>query len=103
MDKIVVVGGRDLVTGFRLAGVAESYVLAPEEADAQLNKLFDRSDVGIVILEETHAPKLSLKTRRRIESASKPVLVQVGLTPGGGAETLQALIKRAIGVSLEKL
>ncbi|MBU1198156.1 hypothetical protein KJ765_06655 [Candidatus Micrarchaeota archaeon] len=102
MDKIVVVGGKDLVLGFQLVGVQENYEITPEEADAQLNQLFDRADVGIIILEDAYFEGLALKTKRRLELISKPVVVQVSATGEAAKENIQALIKRAIGVSLEK-
>ncbi len=102
MDKIVVLGGRDVVLGFKLVGVSEGYAVSPEDAEARLGELLERSDVGIVILEDEYAQKLSLKMKRRLELVSKPVVVEVGVKPGSSAGSLQALIKRAIGVTLEK-
>ncbi len=102
MDKIVVLGGRDVVLGFQLVGVSEGYPVQQEEAEQKLSGLLDRPDMGIIILEDAYAQKFSLKMKRRLELLSKPVVVEVGLRAGGSAGSLQAIIKRAIGITLEK-
>lgn len=103
MDKIVVLGDRDLVTGFKLVGIRDAVVCTPETADAKLNELLLRSDAGIVIFQDEFYNNLSHKTRKLIETVPKPVVVNVGVKAASSTENLQAMIKRAIGISLDKL
>ena len=101
-DKIVVVGGREMVLGFNLVGVTDSRVVVPEAAEDELAKLFEQTNVGIVILQDAHYNSLSQKIKRKIELVSKPVVVTVGTNKASSSDDLQRLIKRAIGISLDK-
>ncbi|MEW6329759.1 MAG: V-type ATP synthase subunit F, partial [Candidatus Micrarchaeota archaeon] len=48
-DKIVVVGDSATVTGFKLAGVVENYVLTGKEGEQKVVELLDKENIGIVI------------------------------------------------------
>ncbi len=102
MDKIIVLGGRDIVQGFMLVGVTEAYNVESGEAESKLLELIARKDAGIVILQDDYYARLSPKTKHFVETVSKPVVIPVGTTSGASGEDLQAMIKRAIGISLEK-
>ncbi|MEK6953375.1 MAG: V-type ATP synthase subunit F [Candidatus Micrarchaeota archaeon] len=103
MDKILVLGDRDLVTGFKLVGVRDGVVCSAEDADGKLNALLQRQDAGIIIFQDEFFGSLSHKTKKLIETIPKPVVVSVGVKAASSTENLQAMIKRAIGISLEKL
>ncbi len=103
MDKILVLGDRDLATGFKLVGIKETFVCSLENADEKLNELLTRADAGIVVFQDEFYPGLSHKTRKLIETIPKPVVVSVGVKAASSTENLQAMIKRAIGISLDKL
>lgn len=91
-----------MVQGFMLVGVTEAYDVPAENAEAKLLELLQRKDAGIVILQDDYYGQLSPKMRHMLETVSKPVVVPMGLTSGASTENLQAMIKRAIGISLEK-
>ncbi|HLC48398.1 MAG TPA: V-type ATP synthase subunit F [Candidatus Norongarragalinales archaeon] len=103
MDKILVLGDRDLVTGFKLVGVREGVICSQENADAKLSELLQRSDAGIIIFQDEFYGSLTHKTKKLIETVPKPVVVNVGVKAASSTENLQAMIKRAIGISLDKL
>lgn len=103
MDKIIVLGDRDLVAGFKLVGVKDAIVCTPEDADSKLNELLQRNDAGIVIFQDEFYNNLTHKTKKLIETIPKPVVVSVGVKGASSTENLQAMIKRAIGISLDKL
>ncbi|MFH1107183.1 MAG: V-type ATP synthase subunit F [Candidatus Micrarchaeota archaeon] len=102
MDKIMVLGGRDMVQGFQLVGVTEAFRVEPDAAEAKLLELLQRKDAGILVIQDDFLARMSAKTKYLVETASKPVVVPIGLTSGASSENLQAMIKRAIGISLEK-
>ncbi len=103
MDKILVAGDRDMVTGFKLVGVRDAVICSDEDADEKLNELLKREDAGIVIFQDEFYKNLSHKTKKLIETIPKPVVVSVGVKAASSTENLQAMIKRAIGISLDKL
>ncbi|MBI5224555.1 hypothetical protein HY989_01670 [Candidatus Micrarchaeota archaeon] len=103
MEKIVALGDRDLITGFKLVGVMEGIVCTPENADLKMNEILLRQDAGIVIFQDEFQNYLSHKTKKLIETIPKPVVVNVGVKAASSTENLQAMIKRAIGISLDKL
>jgi V/A-type H+/Na+-transporting ATPase subunit F len=103
MEKIIVLGDRDMVTGFKLVGIVDAYVCAPEEADSKINELMQRPDAGIIIFQDEFYGNLTHKTKKLIENIPKPVVVSVGIKAASSSENLKAMIKRAIGISLDKL
>ncbi|MFH1750582.1 MAG: V-type ATP synthase subunit F [Candidatus Micrarchaeota archaeon] len=103
MDKILVLGDRDLAMGFKLVGVKEAIICSQEDADSKLNELLQRQDAGIIIFQDEFYSYLSHKTKKLIETVPKPVVVSVGVKAASSMENLQAMIKRAIGISLDKL
>jgi len=104
MQKIVVVGDRDLCLGFGLAGVVESHEINDAaQVEPMLLLLMDREDVGMVILYDEFMNHLSVKLKNKLQTVTRPVLVTVPGKKGADekAESLQALIKKAIGVELK--
>lgn len=103
MDKILVLGDRDMANGFRLVGVRDAVICSSADADGKLNELIQRTDAGIIIFQDEFYSSLSHKTKKLIESIPKPVVVSVGIKAASSTENLQAMIKRAIGISLDKM
>jgi vacuolar-type H+-ATPase subunit F/Vma7 len=102
--KIVVVGSKVLPTGMRLAGVKESHLVqGGEETERLLTQLFERDDVGIIVI--TEDLEKSIKDRRvryRMDNSLDPVVLSV---PGYGEkmeseDTLRRLILRAVGIDI---
>jgi vacuolar-type H+-ATPase subunit F/Vma7 len=102
--KIVVLGSNVLPLGMKLAGVKEGYsVDNNEDAERILMELFERKDVGIIVM--TESLSRSIKDRRvryRMENSIDPVVVSV---PGYQdkvevEETLRRLILRAMGIDI---
>lgn len=102
--KIVVVGSDVLPTGMRLAGVKESYLVQDaEEAEPLLLQLFEREDIGIIVVTEDLAK--SIKDRRvryKMDNSLDPVVLSV---PGynekmESEDTLRRLILRAVGIDI---
>ncbi len=102
--KIVVVGDSVLPLGLKLAGVKEGYTTEGiEDAERLLMELFERKDVGIIVVTEGIAN--GIKDRRvkyRMDNSIDPVILPV---PGynenvSGEDTLRKLILRAVGIDI---
>jgi vacuolar-type H+-ATPase subunit F/Vma7 len=95
-------GGRDMVQGFQLVGVTEAILVSPQDAEAKLLHILSRKDAGILIVQDDYLAGMSAKTKLLVENISKPVVVSIGHTSSASSENMAAMIKRAIGITLEK-
>ena len=101
-DKIIVIGDSATVTGFKLAGVSETYVAEGKDAEKRLAELLDRENAGIIIVTERILAGLDWRLKKRIEAIAKPVVVGIPDKTGFSREAgrLNELIKRALGFEL---
>lgn len=93
------VGRDEFVQGFKLAGVRKTFSVPKEGLEAQLGKVLEDANVGILILSADDLGSLSHAMRRRLETVPRPVVIAVGRRE---EEDLREKIKRAIGVDLYK-
>lgn len=101
--EIAAVGFPETLVGFKLAGIRITAECYKENADAKLNALMDSNEVGLIILDEDLIPFLVLKTRKRIEASTKPIVISIPGKSGkaqAGGESINAMVKRAIGIDL---
>ncbi|PKL59520.1 MAG: hypothetical protein CVV33_07415 [Methanomicrobiales archaeon HGW-Methanomicrobiales-4] len=62
--KLAVIGGRDPVIGFSLAGVKQRYLVnSQEEAETALNLCLQDQDIGIILIEDLFAMHLTARLR----------------------------------------
>ena len=97
--ELAAVGRDDFVQGFKLAGVRKTVSVAREGLEAQVAKILEDPNVGILVLSADDMGVLSNSMRRRLETTPRPVVIAVGKKE---EEDLRAKIKRAIGVDLYK-
>jgi len=97
--ELAAVGRDDFVQGFKLAGVRKTVSVAREGLEAQVAKILEDPNVGILVLSADDMGVLSNSMRRRLETTPRPVVIAVGKAQ---EEDLRAKIKRAIGVDLYK-
>jgi vacuolar-type H+-ATPase subunit F/Vma7 len=103
--KIVAVGSKEMCTGLRLAGVKEFYHREDtKDMTALIENLLKREDIGIIIIDDSSYSILNWALKRKIETIAKPSIVAV---PDYGSttvesESLEALVKRALGFDLKK-
>ncbi len=105
MQKIAVAGEVDAVLGFRLAGVSDAFECGKENAEEVISRLLSSQEIGIVIVSEETLAFLSAKTKKALETATKPVAVIIPsrkTKKAGGSTALASLVKRAIGVDLTR-
>ena len=97
--ELAAVGRDDFVQGFKLAGVRKTVSVGREGLEAQVSKVLEDQNVGILILSADDMSALSNTMRRKLETTPRPVVIAVGKKE---EEDLRAKIKRAIGVDLYK-
>lgn len=103
-EKIAVIADQATCTGFRLAGVENTFSLSGQAAEGRLSELLSDTSYGIVIVTEALLENCDWRLKKRVEATAKPIVVAV---PGSGGpieqeESLSMLIKRALGVDLSK-
>ncbi len=101
--KIVVIGERELVLGYRLIGCSECYIVDEKDCAAKLNSLLSRKDVGIIIASDFIRDHLSNADLEKIEFLTKPLVVFVPSqvkTKKGEEEVLKEIVKRVLGIDI---
>jgi V/A-type H+-transporting ATPase subunit F len=102
--KIGVVGDFDTVTGFRLAGVKETYDVEEAGAAMEALKKLMKEDIGVIIITERLADQIRDETAELIEGKTLPIIVEIPDKKGpieGKADPIMALIKKAVGVEVK--
>lgn len=96
-----VLGERELAIGFRLIGLSDVTEVTPESAAREFQRVVASGRYDLVIASQSVRSALSESTRRHAEASLKPLVVFVP-GPGGApeVETIEALAKRILGVSL---
>jgi V/A-type H+/Na+-transporting ATPase subunit F len=103
--KIAVVGNTQLVLGFRLSGIIETYRTGKgDSSEKTMRELMQREDIGLIIttsksLDEIKDRKLSTA----IADSVLPMIIEVpDYKEEGQPDTLRKLILRAIGIDISK-
>ncbi len=103
--KISIVADFDTVTGFRIAGVREAFVVdSPEDALEKIKHLIKKEDIGIVITTERILDKIRQQVAELLEGKNFPLIVEVPDKDGKiekKVDPINELIKRAIGVEIK--
>ncbi|HEV2231381.1 MAG TPA: V-type ATP synthase subunit F [Thermoplasmata archaeon] len=97
----VVLGERELATGFRLIGMQNVIEIGPESGAQEFQRVMADDRYGLVIASQSVRRLLSEAQRQHAEASLKPLVVFVP-PPSGEyeVESLDALAKRVLGVSL---
>jgi vacuolar-type H+-ATPase subunit F/Vma7 len=97
----VVLGERELAIGFRLIGFKDVVEVTPETAASEFQKAMTPGEYNLVIASQSIRPRLSESQRTVADNSLRPLVVFVP-TPTGGyeVESIEALAKRILGVSL---
>ena len=103
-EKVAVIAGSASCTGFRLAGVENTFALSGEEAEGKLTELLSDVNYGIIVVPERLVEGCDWRLKKRIEATAKPIVVAIPDSKGPieQEESLAKLIKRALGVDLTK-
>ena len=102
--EIAAAGFAETLTGFKLAGLNVVSECTRDNADGNVNALMDDVAIGLIIIDQDLYPSLSIKTKRRIDASTKPVVISIPGRSGAtdaGKESIAMMVKRAIGVELK--
>lgn len=94
--ELAVIGEEDFCLGFSLSGIRNMFETeAPQEA---LRKVYEDTDIGVVVFDESLLEKLDEFERTRLESSVRPVFITLSLKEE--SESIRRMIKKSIGVDL---
>jgi V/A-type H+/Na+-transporting ATPase subunit F len=99
-----VIGERELVIGFRLIGFKETVLVDDKNAGHEFQTLFESGEHSLILASRRIQNVLPEALRHAAEHSIDPLVVFLP-TPGAGEEpeSVAALTKRVLGVSLESL
>lgn len=105
-SSIAVVADADTVTGFRLGGVKEGYVVeTSQEAEETLENLIKGKNVSIIIITEKIGDEIRDFIERFTKSSALPMIIEIPDKSGPSdraVDPMRDLIKRVIGVEMVK-
>lgn len=100
--KVAVIGDKNFVLGFNMAGIQDVFETKDREAQKKLEELFSKQEYAIIFIPESLFDNLDFRLRKKILSSAYPLVVPL---PEYGKESkegtnLKLLIKRALGFDL---
>lgn len=99
--EIAVIGNKEFVLGFRLAGIQKTYDAdTPEKLATAIQKVLDDENVGILVLQEADLATIPRRLQVTVENSVRPTIVTIGGQEAG--LSLRERIKRSVGVDLWK-
>ena len=99
MVKTAVLGSNEFVVGFQLAGIKDIIEVSDNPIN-DINKLKERKELGVVIIDETIMEGLDKHDRIDVEDSVDPVFIPISTKVE--QDSLKRLIKKSIGVDLWK-
>jgi V/A-type H+/Na+-transporting ATPase subunit F len=102
VGRTAVIGERELAIGFRLIGLQDVVEVTPATASTEFQRLMTRDDINLIVASEGVRRRLSDNQRVQAENSLQPLVVFVPSPTGEyEVESLAALAKRVLGVSLQ--
>ena len=100
--KFYCIGDEDTVRGFRLAGIEGQVVSTDEEAQEALQAASNRSDIGVVMINDVIAAGIREQVDTLRLESEQPLLVEIPGPEGplAGRKTLRQLVQEAVGIRI---
>jgi V/A-type H+/Na+-transporting ATPase subunit F len=101
--RIAVVGDRELVLGYRLLGVEDTFVAGKEDSQKVVMDLFNSNDFGLIVAGDEVRKSLSFASREKLESSIIPLVVFMPPLDSAAPaeESLSKLARRVLGVDIK--
>ena len=103
--RLAVVGDRELVIGYRLIGIDDTFIVSNEEdASKKIQELYSSGEFGLIIASNSMRTKLSSKFLAEIEESIEPLVLFMPSqqeVSDEDQESIAALAKRVLGISIE--
>ena len=97
MPGITVIGSRDFILGFRLAGIRNTFV--EENVELRVTAMLAEKETDILVLHDEDYNKLTNTLKKKARESVKPIVISVGKLE---EDDLRERIKRVIGIDLYK-
>ena len=97
MTGIAVIGNRDFILGFKLAGIHNTFI--EQNIEPRVISLLAEKETDILVVHDEEYKKLSSGLKKKIHESIKPIVIAVGSLE---EDDLRARIKKVIGVDLYK-
>ena len=100
--KIAIVGDRELVIGYRLIGIDDTFIIDSDEASKKVQELYSSGEFGLIIASDSARSSLPITFLSSIEESIEPlVLFMPSQTENKEEESIAALAKRILGIKIE--
>ncbi len=102
--RLAVVGDRELVIGYRLIGIDDTFIVDAEEASKKIQELYSSGEFGLIIASDSVRSKIPSKFLSEIEGSIEPLILflpSLKETTEEDKESIAALAKRVLGVNIE--
>ncbi len=102
--RLAVVGDRELVIGYRLIGIDDTFIVDAEEASKKIQELYSSGEFGLIIASDSVRSKIPSKFLSEIEGSIEPLVLflpSLKETKEEDKESIAALAKRVLGVNIE--
>lgn len=99
--RIAVVGERELVIGYSLLGIENTYIVSGEDASKAIQDLFASGKFSLIIASDSIRTSLPILFRKKIESSIEPLVIFMPALQGDiQEESIATLAKRVLGISI---
>jgi len=102
VGNIAVVGERELVIGYRMLGVEDTYIVSKENASKIIQDLINSGKYSLIIISGEIRKMLHQSFVEKLESLLIPLVVFLPSTKEEEEEPLAELAKRILGVDILK-
>lgn len=102
--KLAIVGDRELVIGYRLIGIDDTFIDDDEDASKKIQKLYSSDEYGLIIASNSIRAKLPSKFLSEIEESIEPLVLFMPSqkeTTEEDEESIASLAKRVLGINIE--
>ncbi len=102
--RIAIVGDRELVIGYRLIGIDDTFIVDDEDTSKKIQELYSSGEFGLIIASDSVRSKIPSKFLSEIEGSIEPLVLflpSLKETAEEDKESIAALAKRVLGVNIE--
>ncbi len=100
MGEVAIVGERELVMGFRLLGIADTFPAEGVQAVEKFRELHSAGKHSFIMLSESVRKHMDAKTVELVNTSTTPLVVFVPLPGGSEEESIEKFAKRVLGVEI---
>ncbi len=102
--RLAIIGDRELVIGYRLIGIDDTFIVDDEEANKKIQELYSSGEFGLIIASDSVRTKIPSKFLSEIEGSIEPLVLflpSLKETTEEDKESIAALAKRILGINIE--